>query len=232
MLFDSQIITRGSGSIAGIVASRNRGGNYFRARVTPVNPNTTYQQSVRSIMAQLAGIWAGTLTKAQRDAWDSYALNVPLPNALGAYRNVGGIAMYQRCNIPRLQADDAALTRVDDAPTIYSLGDYTAPTFAIALASADSVSFGFEATDDWADEAGSAMLVSVSRPKNPGVNYHKGPYRFATAILGDDVTPPTSPEGADSPFPFETGQKLFAFVRVTRVDGRLSTAWRGEKIAT
>lgn len=231
MLFDSALISRGSGSLGGVTASRNRGGNYFRARTMPVNPNTPAQQTVRSLMADLSSRWSSVLTQVERDAWDLYALNVPLSGPLGAPRNVGGVGMYQRSNIARLNIGDATLVRVDDAPGIFDLGDFTAPTIASATASSDTISLEFDNTDDWANEDLAAMSIAVSRPENPGINFFKGPYRFADVILGDGTTAPTSPFPVVSPFPFVAGQRVFIFVRVTRADGRLSASFRGTDLA-
>lgn len=217
-----------SGSIGGVTFSRNRGGPYMRTRAIPVNPNTTFQQEVRSLMATLTSGWIDDLTEDQRAAWDTYALNVHLPNPLGADRNVGGLGMYVRSNIPRLQADPATYPRVDDAPTIFNLGTYTLPTLGNAIESAQTADVTFDNTDDWAGEAASGLLIFGSRAKNPSINYMKGPYRFAHEVEGNITTPPTSPATVTWPFPFTEGHRLFAFFRVTRADGRLSSPFRDE----
>lgn len=232
MKYKSTMISEASGSLAGCCFSRNRGGPYMRARTTPVNPNTTQQQFVRSLMSQLASIWSGILTEAERSAWETYALNVPLPDTFGDPRNVGGIGMFMRCNIARLNAGDATLVRLDDAPTLYNLGEYTAPALDSASASADTVDVSFDNTDEWANEDLAAMLISLGRPQNAGVNYFKGPYQFADVVLGNSTTAPTSPVTVASPFPFAAGQRMFAYVRVTRADGRLSASFRGDVLAT
>lgn len=231
MLFKSAIITSASGSIGGVTASRNAGGNYLRGRAIPVNPNTPQQQAIRSFLAQGSALWASTLTQAERDTWDLYAENVLLPNSLGDLRNVGGIAQYQRSNVGRLVADEATLLRVNTAPPIFDLGDYSQPKIESVNAAADTADVSFTNTDAWANEDAAAMLIYFSRPKNSGVHFFKGPYRFAHAILGNGVTAPTSPATVTLPFPVVAGQKVFMFVRVTRPDGRLSASFRDEQIA-
>jgi hypothetical protein len=211
-----------SGSVGGLVASHNRGGTYFRQRATPVNPGSTYQDLVRQILAQLTSLWQTVLTQDQRDAWDAYAANVTLPDRLGDQRNVGGIAQYVRSNVPRLQA---GLTRVDDGPTVYNLGDFTLPTIA-SITAPTALSLGFTTGDDWVSEDGAAMLVFGSRGQNASINYFKGPYRFAGSIDGDSGTPPTSPAAITLPFVLTAGQKGFIKYAVTRADGRLSTSFR------
>lgn len=222
MKYKSQIVTQASGSVGGTTYSHNASGLYQRARSIPVNPNSPQQAAVRGFQSQLSNHWVNTLSVAQRAAWDTYAQNVLIPNTLGDPVNIGGIAQYIRSNVPRLQA---ALARVDTAPTIFDLGEFTNPTISAVDAAADEVDVGFTNTDDWAGEVGSAMLVLASRPQNSSVNFFKGPYRFAGLIAGA-VVPPTSPATLALPFPVVAGQRVFFQFRVSRVDGRLSGTFR------
>lgn len=228
MKYNSATMTEASGSVGGLVASHNRGGAYFRKRTIPVNPNSTQQQAVRSALSLLAGAWGNILTAAQREAWDTYALNVPLPDALGAPRNVGGLGMYIRSNVPRL---NAALSRIDDAPTIFDIGEFTAPVVGVIDASASTLSLAFTNTDAWAAEADSAMIVQVSAGQNATINFFKGPYRFAEFIEGNAV-PPASPQLITVPFTVAAGQRVFVEVKVSRADGRLSSTFRGTGLVT
>jgi hypothetical protein len=214
-----------SGSIAGNTYSHNKGGAYIRNRAIPTNPNTIQQQAVRGFMATLTSLWYNTLTAAQRLAWDTYAANVLLPNPLGDPRDVGGLAMYVRSNIPRLQA---GLDRVDDAPTTFNLGDYTNPSMGNATAAAQTWDLTFDNTDDWANEDDAAMLVLSGPGQNQSINFFKGPYRFAHAVLGNATTAPTSPATVSSPFVLVAGQRVFGHVRVTRADGRLTEPFRAQ----
>ena len=214
------------GSIGGWVFSRNAGGDYIRNRAIPTQPGSAQQNAVKALMSQLTNVWATTLTIAQRDAWRSYAEAVELPNSQGIYRNVGGLAMFIRSNLPRLQESPIGLPRVDSGPTTFTLGDYTAPIAGVASAATQQLSVGFTEADDWVGEDEAAMLVYMSRPQNPAVTFFKGPYRLAGSILGDSVTPLTTPQLFDSPFTFVEGQKIFARFNVTRADGRLGTEFR------
>ncbi len=215
-------VAAASGSVGGITFSRNRGGPYIRSRVVPVNPNTIFQAAIRGFVAQLTSLWIDTLTLAERDAWNLYALNVPLPNPLGEPRNVGGLGMYVRSNVPRLQA---ALTRVDTAPTVFDLGAFTPPTIE-TLTAPTALSLAFTNTDAWATEPGSSMLVYGARAQNPTINFFKGPYRFMGTIDGATPTPPTSPAALVWPFVLTATQNGFLRVQISRADGRLSADFR------
>lgn len=215
-----------SGSVGGTTYSHNRGGAYMRTRAVPTNPNTTFQQVIRSAVAQLASLWTTTLTDAQRAAWETYADNVLLPNALGDMINIGAVAHYIRSNVPRLQTYITDVDRVDDGPTSFNLGDYTPPVVASLTSSGRQWSITFNDADDWANEDGAVMYLYGSREQNPGVNYFKGPYRFMGAIQGNSTTPPTSPHAATNPFDVAVGNKAFMRACVSRADGRYSTPFR------
>lgn len=220
MKFKSPVFSQASGSIAGITYSHNRGGMYVRARSTPTNPNTPQQQTLRSIMTQLSTRWTGGLTIAQRTGWETYAANVPLIDRLGEPRTVTGMNMYNRSNVPRLQA---ALARIDDAPTVFDLGSFTAPSVQAIDTVAGTADIAFATGDEWVNEDGAALLLYASRPQSQAINFYKGPFRFAAAVLGNSTTPPTSPATINLPFPVTTGQRVFFRGNVTRADGRLST---------
>lgn len=227
MLFKSQVFTQASGSVGGLTYSRNAGGMYTRARAIPVNPASLQQQEVRNAIGVLTARWVETLTQAQRDDWAVYAGNVTLINRLGEALPVAPLAQYVRSNVPRIQA---GLPIVDDAPTVFDLGSFSMPGPLTATAPT-GLSLPFTNADDWANEDDAAMLIYVSRPQNPSVNFFKGPYRLAGSILGDGTTPPASPAVLVAPFPLNAGQKVFLQGRVTRADGRLSTPFQLDDIA-
>lgn len=216
--------TQISGSVGGWTGSHNAGGMYIRARTIPTNPNTPFQQAVRNIVAQLSNLWVDTLTLAQREAWKTYAENVQVQGPLGDSINVSALNMYQRSNVARIQSGFA---RVDDAPVIFNLGDFTNPAFALDEA-ANEVDVTFTDTDLWANEDDSNMLIYASRPVATSINFFKGPYRFAAVIEGDSITPPTSPAAIPLPFPVAVGQRIHVLARISRVDGRYSNPFRGQ----
>ena len=212
-----------SGSIGGTTFSRNRSGAYARNRSNPVDPNTASQQKVRSAVALLAYNWFNVLTATQRAAWALYADNVSVVNRLGDSINLTGYNMYQRTNIPLINAD---MAEVDSGPTVFTLPDAD-PTAAIAVSEAtQNASITFDNTLDWANEDDAALLVYISRPQNASVNFFKGPYRLAGTVDGDGTTAPTSPATIAVPFPVVEGQKIFCQCRIVRADGRLSNPFR------
>lgn len=219
MKFKSAILTQASGSVGGATFSHNKGGMYIRARATPTNPNSPQQQAVRAIMAALTSHWLTTLTEGQRTDWATYADNVPLPDVLGENRNIPALAHYVRCNVPRLQVGSS---RIDDAPIDFNLGTFTAPAIDAIDAATDKATFSWEDTDEWR-EADGVMIISVSRPQNPSINYFKGPYRYNSTVPGAG---PPSPAEHDLVFPCAPTQRVFVQFRFSQADGRLSLPFR------
>ena len=218
MKFKSALLTEASGSIGGIVFSHNKGGLYCRARTIPTNPASSFQAAVRQYMNQYANRWVDKLTPAQRRDWKAYAANVTIPNVLGAQIHIGPNAHYIRCAVARKML---GLTALDDAPTAFDLGWFSAVSIVVSAAT-QTASLTFEPTDEWASEVGGAMGVYLSRAVSPAIDFFKGPYRYAGKVVGATPTPPTSPASIPMPFPVNVGQQVFAKVSVTRLDGRLS----------
>lgn len=215
-------VASASGSMGGMTFSRNAGGAYIRNRTVPVNPASSFQTVLRGYVAQLTSLWSTTLTQAQRDGWEAYNLNVLLPNSLGDQRSIGALAHYVRSNVSRLQAGEP---RVDTAPVLFNLGDYTQPTIT-SITAPTALSLAFDNTDDWANEDDAALIVYGARGYNPTINFFKGPYRFCGVVQGDSTTAPTSPAAITMPFTLQAAQKSFIFGRVSRADGRLSSPFR------
>lgn len=224
MKYKSQILTEASGSVGGLTFSHNRGGLYTRARSIPTDPATALQAAIRASMAALSARWRGTLTNAQRSAWDDYALATPLLDTLGEPRNVGGIGMYQRGNVLVIQSGVVEGV-VDDGPVVDGLPALNAVT--VIQDGAASIEVTFDDTQPWADEDGAVLLVFQSPSKNAGINFYKGPYRFAGGIEGDSLAAPTSPVSlTPTPFTYVDGDHGFARAVLVRVDARVSLAQR------
>lgn len=217
MLIKGALMSQPSGSLGGVTASHGRSGSYLRARVVPVNPNTIYQQAVRTIAGNLATAWVTTLTDVQRAAWDLYADAVAMTNRVGDTIYLTGLNHFLRSNTPRIQI---GLDRVDDAPTIFALTDVTLPSMTISEGT-QIVSVTYEDSDAWANEVGGFLKFDLSRPANPSINYFKGPYRY-TSFAAGGAAPPIPPETHAVPFPVVEGHRVFAMLRGALADGRLS----------
>jgi len=216
----SGLVSAGSGSYGRCTWSRNRMGPYVRERAVPVNPNTVFQQAIRSYLANLAVLWNNTLTIAQKTGWESFALQVPVTDALGNAITLTGLNWYIKANAARL---NAGKTRVDAAPSVLTLALLT--PVVLTITATTTLSVAYTNTDPWATAVGGHLFLYISRPQSQSINGLKGPYRFFGAVNGA-VVPPTSPFIGTSPFPFTTGSRMFLRAQCSNADARPSPDFR------
>jgi hypothetical protein len=94
-----------SGSVGGVTSSRNRFGQYKRARAIPVNPRSAAQGLVRSRMSANAALWR-TLTGAQRAGWNDLGLSMVRSDALGQSYTLTGFQAF--CSVNNTLASSGA----------------------------------------------------------------------------------------------------------------------------
>ncbi len=213
------------GSIGGQTASRNRFGNYLRARTTPVNPNSSRQNLIRSVIQSLSTRWSTVLTQLQRDGWEVYALNITRVNKLGQQILLTGFNHYIRSNSVRLQSVD---TIIDEPPTTLTLPPGDPAMIGTVSTATQLISVAFDDTFDWLNQDQGRMFVFMSQPKSAGVTFVGGPFRLAGSIIGNSTTPPTTPETIAVPFTVSTGQIVVVRARIGEEDGRLSDLFRSQ----
>lgn len=218
-------VTEMAGSIGGTTFARGPHGAYARARVTPVNPSSAFQQAVRTLMAAAASAWH-SLSDAERAAWALYAGNTPTVNKLGEQTFLSGFQWYCACNSLRRRSPD--LDFVDAGPTVFGRPDVPTSLELTATADSATLSLAFEAADDWLDEDECALFIFMSQPRSSDRNYFGPPFKLAMILLGDSVTPLTSPQAGTNPWGVVTadmGQEFYGVL--ARADGRISSNYTG-----
>ena len=219
MLFKSSIFAKASGSLNGMVFSHNRFGMYTRNRSTPVNPSSQRQQDVRSAFTSLVADWSEVLTQAQRDAWNLFANSILSINKVGDPVNLTGQNHFVRSNTVLLQA---GLPQVNDGPTTLSLPSVDPSMVVTASEAAQELSIAFDEDLEWLDEDNAGLAILMASPKGVGSSYLGGAMRYSGVILGDAVTPLTSPQVLAVPFVVTENQKTQVQARIIRADGRVS----------
>lgn len=214
-----------SGSIAGDTFSRNRYGNYVRARTKPVNPNTARQVAVRSAIATLTTRWSQTLTAVQRTAWNLYADSVNMTNRLGETVHLSGFNHYIRSNVTR---ETGPTVLVDDGPTVFELPAQD-PTMAVTASEAtQQLTVSFDNTMDWAVEDGAFLFLFQGRPQNAQRNFFGGPWRFLSYVGGVDPGGAVTPNVTVGGFAIAEAQRQWIYARISRADGRLGVPFRAD----
>lgn len=187
-----------SGSIAGNTFSRNRSGAYVRNRGIPVNPNTAGQQVVRGALGAAVSIWNNSLTVAEREAWNAYALTVTRTNALGVQYNpsgfqlvAGAIAWLFRANLPATGIATAPTTPGEAAAVVPQTAAWQVIDSA-AASNAQTVGSDFSGTGGWNDSLDNdRLMVQIGLQQTPGTSFYRTPFSFLQSVVGNASTPPT-----------------------------------------
>jgi len=190
------------GSIGDNTFSHNRGGDYVRRRVSPTNPNSTRQQTMRTFLGTLAALWSSTLTPVQRGQWDVWAGNQAKEGPLGNSINWTGINAYVSLNAHLLDSGDA---RIDIPPIV------VAPTGLLTL-SADisainTADFTFTGTPAAANHK---LVAFMSLPQSGAAQ----PNFKQCRIVGYSAAAQASPYAATLPFSVASGQTAVFFTAI------------------
>lgn len=169
------IVTDGRGKLGGHVFSKNLGGSFMRTKVTPSNPQTTAQSSVRALFGSISAGWSA-LTAAQRAAWNNAVENWQETNIFGDLRKPSGKALYQRLNN---QAQSAGLAAVNDVPVKLEMPDDIVSAVDIAIGLATLTLTGANA------DASTQVVVTATSPQTAGTKSPGSRLRQIYTSAGD-----------------------------------------------
>lgn len=211
-----------SGSYQGLTSSRNRFGQYFRTRATPVNPRTTFQTGVRATLAAFATAWRG-LTSTAQAGWKSLGLQMQRNDSLGQTYNLTGQEAFISVNT---NLTNAGQTTLGAAPS-YSTPDAVA-VGAITLNSG-TFSVAWTPTPLGASET---ILAFAGPQRSAGVTFEKD-----LRLMGAGTLAQTSPLDLFSAYEarFGTpvlGNKIFVALERVNASGFKSTIATGSSIVS
>lgn len=167
-------------AIGGSVFSKNRGGNYIRKKVSPVNPKSTSQVASRALFAVYSQKWR-TLTAAQRLAWNSAVAGYAKTDIFGALRNPTGQQLYIQVNCNLIVSGGAEIT-TPAAPKGVSVVTLTSMTYTSGTPALTAIYSANVPT-------GSHVIVFATPPLSAGVNFVKSQLRVISTLLVNAVSP-------------------------------------------
>lgn len=170
-----------SGSIGGTVYSRNRGGPYIRNRAIPVDPNTSFQINVRAILAARSQAWADR-TPAERAAWENWALQNLVTNALGNQIRLSGHQAYIQLTARLQLVNETILT---EPPII------NAPDGLRTLVQDGDIGLGdVDAEFTTSPLSATVMLwIQAAVTNSPGISYVRNLLKFVGTSVVAQATP-------------------------------------------
>jgi len=167
-----------SGSYQGKTASRNRFGQYFRTRAAPVNPNTSFQGSVRARLSANAAGWRA-ITDLQRAGWESLGSQISRTDSLGQAYTLNGFMAYCSVNNNNVAAGDAI---VSDAPALVTP---SALLTAVITLTAAAFSIAYTPTPL---AAGQRLFSNASLQRSAGRSF-EGDYRLIAVSAAAAASP-------------------------------------------
>jgi len=196
------------GAIAGLVFSRNLGGQYAKSKGEPTNGNTTRQQAARGFLNTLSSAWSG-LSAANQTAWNGWADTHPRTDSLGQEYTITGHQAYVGLNSRLLDAGESS---VDTPPAI------TVPAVpegvVVTFTDADTIGVAFTNTLD-TDEK---LAVFCSLPQVGAGD----PNLAQCRLVGYSASAQATPAAMDIPFVVAVGNTMNFFVGVLDEAGQLS----------
>ena len=190
------------GSIGDNTFSHNRGGDYVRRRVSPTNPNSTRQQTMRTFLGTLAALWSSTLSAAQRGQWNTWAGNQAKEGPLGNSINWTGMNGYVHCNTHLLDSGDP---RIDAPPGVVAPTGLL--TLSIDVSAATTADVTFTGTPLAANHK---LVLFMGLPQSGAAE----PNFKQTRIVGYSAAAQASPWAATTPFSIISGQTVVFFAAI------------------
>jgi hypothetical protein len=175
------LIVEGRGKIGGYIASKNRGGAYMKAKISPSNPQSTAQTLVRSEFTVISQSWK-LLTDAERLSWNGSVSNFAKTDIFGDLRNPSGSNLYQSLNLNLANIGQSYITTppqivTSPAPLIITVtANGTSPALSIAWTSG-------------AIAAGFTVVVESTAGQSAGRSFFKSKFRKIGLIAAAATTP-------------------------------------------
>lgn len=169
----SALVSDMRNKLNGSVASKNRYGSYLRNKVTPVNPQTSFQQGVRQLLGALSSQYR-ELTQAQRNSWINGTNNFPFTDIFGDVRFLSGQTLYVKLNTNLINAGESVIA---SAPLPVGVPEFAA-TGITAEVTAGTITTLELATSAATVPAGFVMAVYATPPLSPSINFIRNRLRY------------------------------------------------------
>ena len=172
------MMTDASGKLGGQVFSKNRGGSYVRTKVTPTNPQSTAQMSIRGIFASISSRWS-SLTEAQRSSFNGFVSAYARTDIFGDLRNPSGKSLFQRLN-QNLELSGQTQIDVCTSPVEVPFADVVAASGVVSTSDLE-VSYNGDLT-------GSKVVVWATPQMSQGTKFVKNQLRQLLVVAGADAS--------------------------------------------
>ena len=207
------MMTDARGKLGGQVFSKNRAGAYIRTKVTPTNPRSMAQTTVRASFAVFTQGWSA-LTLALIASWNSAVSSWSTTDVFGDLKNPTGKNLYLRLNQSATLAGYPSFDTVPEKLEMVS---------GIVTEVLPIISLGIiELTDVYAG-SGARVVVFATEPVSNGTSYVKNKLRQIYSEVGDVYSPTDAFSAYENRFgTIVLGQNIFFGIKYTLPNGQSS----------
>lgn len=207
------IVIDGRGKLGGHVFAKNRGGNYMRTKVTPVNPQTARQTAVRALFGSIASAWS-TLTAVQRQSFNDLVEAYASTDIFGDLKNPSGISLHQKLNF-NLGNSGQALITTALPPVSVPASLLEGAEYEIAGASMS--------IDNTADTTGNKVVIFATAPLSQGTTFVKDKLRQIAVVDGNNGGGYNAYDGYNAKFGIPSaGDNVYVGVKTVNAQGQAS----------
>lgn len=175
----SALISEMRNKLNGSVFSKNRGGNYLRNKVTPVNPQSIAQTAKRSAFGALSSMFR-TLGAAGVAAWNEAAPSFPYVDIFGDTKTLSGLQLFVKLNNNLSQI---GVPSISEPPEPTDVGGFS--ELVVANAAATDMELGVQIVGDFTNKR---IVVEATKGSSVGVSYFKNAYRQIGVIAPTGAT--------------------------------------------
>lgn len=221
----SALVQEMRNKLNGSVASKNRYGNYFRNKTTPVNPQSSFQQNQRARLSSVSQAWGG-LTDAQRQSFATLAQNHPFRDIFGDTMTYDGKAMFSKVNLNLLTAGQAMIL---SALPFVEVPFVAVDSVASTVATGTVISLSVQTAP-----VGFTVIVEATPPLPATINFVKNRYRSLgaqTVVTGDIDLQSDYATRFGAPTSADVGKRIHVRVfLVSNTTGQVSIASEGSAV--
>ena len=167
------IVVAGRGAIGEKVASRNAYGDFFRARVIPIDNPNAFKTTVRTYFKECSQAWRN-LTQSDRTSWNNAVGDFMFTDIFATVRKPSGFNLFMSLGMNRRMCGLAVLSR----PPLPSYVPPVVPRNLYVYASASS----FIIQVNRLLSANQRLLIYSTRGYSRGISKFYGSYGFVTAL--------------------------------------------------
>lgn len=169
----SALVSDMRNSLNGSTLSKNRYGSYMRNKVTPVNPQTSFQQAARQILGNLSSSFR-ELTIAQIKAWNNSGINFPFTDIFGDVKHLSGQTLFVKLNA---NLEKIGQPRVLTPPLPVGFPEIAISDLVLLADAGVLESADFE-IDPAAIPSGYSLVVYATPGVSRSISFVKNRYRF------------------------------------------------------